>query len=424
MPDTAIKLPTVTVAHPGVDYTDISGAVALAVAALPASGGRVILPAGEHFMNTTITVTKPVTFQGAGRREWVGAPGGTRILYNGAQPVFLFSTENARGGGVTDLIIDGQIGDESMGNVPTSGMMAFAIDTDTVSPLNGMITVFNVGLHRLAQGIRLYKAGRSHLDAIFGDPMLTGIQVEEAMDVIHMGRIHFWPFNYGYDKSEADATRPGPGTPTYDTKKYRQQSGRGIVLYRADGLVIESLFTFGYQIGVVLAAGGSAPVRDLTIKHFFSDLSMLGIHCTQTNATVNIHEMKHQAEKPIREVGEEVGARFTWGYPIHLAEGSSCYFVINHLHGEMCPVGWVGFGGSGHRVDIQTLSGDRMGMNCLGWGGTWYAFENNSPNAHWAFVNMHANNWDYGATNPRWASAANMIVHQGIWAAKGATDPV
>jgi len=373
-------------------------------------GGRLILPEGDFYMNTqTVTITKPITIQGAGRREYHASLGGTRLIWDCTKDMFQFQGINARTGGVCDVTFDGELA-----TGPTSGQLGWAVNA---SDLEGAIFIHNVGLHRLGQGIRVHKGGRSDLDQIYGDPLLTGIQFEEFSDKARIGRVHFWPFNDPYSKD--DSARPDAGNPIFDRRNARMTGGRGIVLFRVDGCTIEDFFTYGYQIGLVLA--GTAPVRDLHIKSMFTDFGQIGIFSEQSSATVWIDNIKHQGEKPLRLKArpdpanpavtlpeEPVDVHFSWGYPIYLGSGTSSYFTVNHLHAERCPYGWVTMDGGYHRIDVKALSGEKMGQNAATnpglYGTSWSAFEGYTG-PQWAFVTMHANNYDAGVRAQRVVTA-------------------
>ncbi|MBL8028774.1 MAG: hypothetical protein JNL74_20280, partial [Fibrobacteres bacterium] len=113
-------------------------------------------------------------------------------------------------------------------------------------------------------GINLLGAGRHYLDGIFGTPLLTGISVDNCLDVGRIYRVHFHRVFWD-----------GGTTPTGSLFNLLARAV-GLELKRTDGQIVNDLFTFGYKTAIKLTAGDYGAGYGL-LSNIYIDGSDLGI---------------------------------------------------------------------------------------------------------------------------------------------------
>jgi Pectate lyase superfamily protein len=100
------------------------------------------------------------------------------------------------------------------------------------------VTVRNVFLLNVTRGIdcsnQSGSIGRITLDRIYGQPIEEGIKIDNAMDVMKINNVHFWPF-----WSNAPQIR-----------NYIANNGTGLVSYRNDNPFYSDIFCLGYKRGI------------------------------------------------------------------------------------------------------------------------------------------------------------------------------
>lgn len=116
-------------------------------------------------------------------------------------------------------------------------LYGWTITTDGTASQDG-IQLRNLMLTNSYQGIHLDNGGQHTLENIFGQPLLTGIELDREYDVPHMNNIHFWTF------------WAAPGTNLYN---WMHINGTAIRLRRVDALVGSNIIAYGYKQGIHLA---------------------------------------------------------------------------------------------------------------------------------------------------------------------------
>src|SRR5207249_12191686 len=75
--------------------------------------------------------------------------------------------------------------------------------------------------------------GRVVLDRIWGQPLLAGIQIDDAKDVVTVNNVHFWPF----------------WSQTDHISSYQMRNGHAIRSFRNDNPRFSNIFALGYANG-------------------------------------------------------------------------------------------------------------------------------------------------------------------------------
>ena len=100
------------------------------------------------------------------------------------------------------------------------------------------ITLSNLFLYNVTRGIDASNdsgsIGRITLDRIFGQPITRGIKVDNALDVVKIKNVHFWPFWNGQEP----------------VKLYQMNNATGLVSYRNDNPFYSDIFCLHYKYGM------------------------------------------------------------------------------------------------------------------------------------------------------------------------------
>ncbi|KAJ5673913.1 pectate lyase superfamily protein domain-containing protein [Penicillium macrosclerotiorum] len=108
----------------------------------------------------------------------------------------------------------------------------------------------NLFLRNPTVGIVSENAGRLSISRLFGQPLQTGISIDNARDRVKIDKVHFWPFWNG-------------ATPV---KKYIFDNAHAIESYRNDNPVFSNIFTLGYSTGFLFSKRDNTPQGDITSK--------------------------------------------------------------------------------------------------------------------------------------------------------------
>jgi pectate lyase-like protein len=222
----------------GDGTTPDHAAIQAAVDAASTHGGGVVwLPPGTYRLRAGIRVTRQVQLVGAGwPTSWLpGQPNaGTWFLVD--TPGFAAITLAAPGSVLRDVaFVYGQPqpgpGWEP-GNFPPAIHVlvsdVFIQSVHLFNPTNG-IWVNN------PKGV----VGRVTLDRIWGQPLVEGIRINNARDVVKANNVHLWPFwSDVLVKEEAEVVR-----------SFQYRTSIGIRCGRVDNPQFSNVFVFGYNRG-------------------------------------------------------------------------------------------------------------------------------------------------------------------------------
>jgi hypothetical protein len=195
-------------------------------------GGTVYFPPGRYFIGDTLTVNGLATLCGAGFS--------TNNVHEGS---FIYFKQDINGPAL-----------EILGRAVTVERLGFYCDQPAISEnwspyeyggectihiRRDDVTLRNIFLYNVTRGIAMANAtgsiGRITLDRIFGQPLTEGIKVDNALDVVKISNVHFWPF-------WSDST---------EVRSYQVNHATGLVSYRNDNPFYSDIFCLGYFVGML-----------------------------------------------------------------------------------------------------------------------------------------------------------------------------
>ncbi len=194
-------------------------------------GGVVLLPQGNYFIATHLTVPAHTTLAGIWR---------TPTAYSQNKGTTLLAVENAGNSSGTPFIklqgpnsvLDGvtiYYPNQVQNNPPTAYPW-------TIQAGGGdNVTIQNVLLVNPYQGVDFatHTSGRHLVRGLYGQPLLTGIAVDQCYDIGRIMDVHFWPFWSQNSNVEA----------------FIQANGVSFDFMRTDWEVVQDIFSFGYSVG-------------------------------------------------------------------------------------------------------------------------------------------------------------------------------
>jgi Pectate lyase superfamily protein len=140
------------------------------------------------------------------------------------------------------------------------------------------VTVQNVLLANPYQGIDLatHPSGRHLIRGVYGQPLLTGIAVDQCYDIGRIMDIHFWPF-WSQDAA---------------TEAFQSARAVSFDFMRTDWEVVEDVFSWGYSIGARFRASAHGSMNgqmsninfdNVDIGLQFSDTQPYAVHISNLN---------------------------------------------------------------------------------------------------------------------------------------------
>jgi len=127
----------------------------------------------------------------------------------------------------------------------------FAIDIDSVDD----VLIQNLLLFNTSRGVRGQGAGRLHIDKLFGQPLLVGIELDRIFDVPRINNVHFWPFWSDHESVHL----------------FTQSTARGIISARCDNPHFSNLFFLSYFSGVYFTARDEGATNKFRISQIDCD---------------------------------------------------------------------------------------------------------------------------------------------------------
>lgn len=213
-------------------------AIQAAVDAAAAHGGGIVwLPPGTYRLRAGIQVTRQVQLLGAGwPTSWLpGQPNnGTWLLVDA--PGFAAVTLAAPGAVLRDVAF--------VYDQPRPGPEWEPRDYPPAVHVHASdVCVESVHLFNATHGIWINNprgvVGRVTLERIWGQPLVEGIRINNARDVVKVHNVHLWPFwSDVLGKEESQAVRA-----------FQYRASIGIRCGRADNPQFSNLFVFGYYRG-------------------------------------------------------------------------------------------------------------------------------------------------------------------------------
>lgn len=277
----------------GIDNDSI--AIQKAIDAAQAKGGVVWFPPGTYRIgpgprsDRGIFITAPVILAGTGAGTRFGIPPQTDHISTAGSKLFVTNTDiipiwiTGQGTVVRDLAIYHQQDDPQPGKkwkpLPyPQAIYAYGAD----------IRLENIFLRNPTTGIACTNTGRLSVNRLFGQPLETGIRLDNLQDTTRIDNVHFWRY-WSSDPAVSE---------------YMFEQAVGIKSYRNDNPMFSNIFTIGYNIGFLFSKGDNPLAGDsLQITSKFkilnadNDGGYIGIKVDGPNTTGHIVNYSFQGYK-------------------------------------------------------------------------------------------------------------------------------
>ncbi len=275
----------------GDGNADDAAAIQTAIdhAAYTNQGGLVWLPPGVYKLGFGLSITQSVILAGAGwstpPTDVAGTPlsnvgNGSWLSVDSTEFSPLTITSTARGCTIRDLaVVHRQPTNVLAGFGPVNYPYAIAVRADDVR-------IENVFLYNPTRGIDISNStgsvGRVTLNRIWGQPFQEGIRIDNALDVIKIDNVHFWPFWSAYNT----------------VTEYQRNNTNAILSYRNDNPHFSNIFVHRCNNGFVFSSSGSGATHGVTSKfHMMNvdiDFCTHGINIDGTGTTGQVANLTIQ----------------------------------------------------------------------------------------------------------------------------------
>lgn len=247
----------------GNGTADDTAAIQAAITAANASGKVVYIPAGIYRTTATLSITKGIRITGDGASPYnpqIGTVGGGSWLHfdHSGSGIYVLQTGNFTSGVRLD-----NFGTRRTQPAPAPGWTPTVYDYDIIVD-NSDVDISDFVLLNPARGIRLINgnAGRLMINRLRGQPLMTGIRIEECFDVVHFNQIHFWPF-WQIDSRVTD---------------YTLVNSNAFEFFRCDNPLLSNIFTILYKAGIYIGQGTTGTVSKMHLVNGDFDAGIYGIH--------------------------------------------------------------------------------------------------------------------------------------------------
>ncbi len=233
-------------------HDDAPGIQAAIDAAAMHGGGMVWFPPGLYRLGAGLTVSNQVILTGTGwGPPYTPANGSTLYVTDTS---FVPLTLKGRGATMRDMAMYHEQPPPAPGWAPRPYPPAIQISADDVR-------LENVFLQNPTVGVSMLGAGRVTISRLWGQPLQTGITIDNAQDVIKIDNIHFWPF--------WDSDPPVMG--------YLKQNAVAIASYRNDNPHFSNIFALGYNAAFLFGASSHGITSKFRIVNADADICHAGI---------------------------------------------------------------------------------------------------------------------------------------------------
>lgn len=197
-------------------------------------GGIIKFGSGKYRFDKQIIVKQGVIIEG--NSIWIGKYGKAYTIfqcYNKVDIHFLVKPNS----GIRKIWFEypEQVKQDSSSPIEYNWTIASGYDL-----FNDDITLEDIYLKNSYKGIFCNRMGRVNINRIFGNPIYIGLEIEQIKDIIDIGRVEFWTFEYDVN------------TPMFF---WILQNGTGFKIDNMDGGLLKNLFCYGYKIGYHLTGG-------------------------------------------------------------------------------------------------------------------------------------------------------------------------
>lgn len=303
-----------------------------------AKGGVVFFPPGKYLVNSSLELKGVVRLKGSG---WStnSTDDGSFIYFNSNLGSATLNV-TGRSSEIRDL---GFCCDQSL---PAQGASSWSPnmygDQYAIHIKADDVKLRNIMLYNVPRGITMGQTtgsiGRVVLKGIYGQPLHEGIKVDNALDVVKISEVHFWPFWSGNSL----------------VGNYQKHNATGLSSYRNDNPFYHDIFCLGYAVGMLFGTsvnpGGSGVDPNIwgkTSKFKLTNIDMdfcpVGIKIIGNNTTGQIVNLSCQGTSPGEPNFEGISVS---------ADGVRLQVVNSH-------------------ISVYSSNGVRVGGN-----GTWVALDN------------------------------------------------
>ena len=234
-----------------------------------------------------------------------------------------------------------QVGKNSKSPIPYGYTISTDLEADEIT-INDNVNLKNLMLLNSYNGINLKYAGRFNLENIYGQPLKTGLYIDQVWDVARIKTVHFWTF---------------VSIPNEKLYTWIHTNGRAFDIRRVDQLSAFDMFCYGYNEGFYFdeyvngeEKGGCwgtfvSCCADVCNKPIFinkvQQLNVVGGTFTTANIT-----------KPIITTGQNIATEITENGKLYTTGGKAKFTGVDF------------FGGSNVGVIISSVNGNIIFNGC------------------------------------------------------------
>lgn len=243
-----------------------------------ANGGTLSLAAGVFHIKTPISVPCALRIEGEG---WSEAPQGhdlkgTWLSVEQTSTPALSFVSGSKGASIEEVAFIEPAQPLPSRTKPdwTPLSMPAAI---SIIDVGGFTYIHNIYMHGVSRGIESQNGGRTTINGLYGQFFQNAITLDAEMDISRISNVHSWPYFSG-DKAVID---------------YQQKHLRTIVLGRADGAFIDTMFAYAAQTGISFIKGrGGDVATGIQIGSIECDSVQHCLHVEANGVTMMINQMR------------------------------------------------------------------------------------------------------------------------------------
>lgn len=325
-------------------------------AGINAGGGIVFFPSGKYRITNTVQISDQVIIQGIGWEDTLFAQGPTASLGNGSW-IFVDTINSAfliNGTGVVvQNIAINYINQNQNINIPSWTPNLSHDYAIKVRDNLGTVLLENIFLRNPTRGIYLggtsNAVGRITLKRIYGQPLLEGIVVDNAMDIIKISDVHFWPF-WALNNI---------------VHSYQRNNSKAFISRRNDNPHFTDIFVFGYKYGFLFE--NSLVITNPNDLRLTQRFLMTNIGLDAVNYGIYINNVIPAGSSPTSVTGTISnmyihGAGTPYGtfpqgvFGIGTDAGTNlCRLQINNLHISNMGANGIRLEGSGNIIMVENV---------------------------------------------------------------------
>ena len=249
----------------GDAITDDTAALQAAIDYSQIDNSALFLSSKTYRTTSTVTGLRPISIKGTYPSAYIGPPvapdpigGGSWLFFDHAAIGLFFDGDGTTLGTV---YLD-QFGTFRNQPTPDTGWVPGDFDFD-ISCDNVDLVIGDLMLLNPTRGLRMLNGsyGRLSIRRLRGQPLLTGIDLDDQFDSPRIGEIHFWPF----------------WRDQQDVHNYTLQNLDCLVFGRVDNPSIESFFSIFSRSGLYLVESVNGVTNKFKLGNFEVDRSKNGI---------------------------------------------------------------------------------------------------------------------------------------------------